>query len=186
MVMTTTGGGDGQSISIGSRNRDNPVDAIPDGGHDAARTPKRTKAIGINHVALVVGDIDEALTFYGTFLEFELRGRSDTMAFIDLGDQFIALAKGASASPDGERHFGLVVENRHDVAAALTAMGVRPLPGDFLDFRDPWGNRIQIVEYAAIQFMKNPAVLDAMGITHAAKTADALRELRDKGIDVEQ
>ena len=100
---------------------------------------KKARAIGFNHVALEVGDIDEALAFYGRLFDFELRGRSKTSAFIDLGDQFLALQKGRAQAADGGRHFGLVVDDKDAVRRALAEAGVDPLPGSFLDFHDPWG-----------------------------------------------
>src|SRR5258708_20750564 len=123
---------------------------------------KKARAIGFNHVALEVDDIDEALAFYGRLFEFELRGRSQTSAFIDLGDQFLALQKGRTQPADDGRHFGLVVDNKEAVRQALTAAGVEELPGPFLDFPDPWGNRIEIVAYENIQFSKAPNALPRM------------------------
>jgi lactoylglutathione lyase len=113
---------------------------------------RKARAVGFNHVALEVGDIDEALAFYGRLFEFKLRGKSKTSAFIDLGDQFIALQKGRRQPPDDGRHFGLVVDDKDTARRALAAAGVEPLPGPFLDFLDPWGNRIEIVGYDNIQF----------------------------------
>jgi catechol 2,3-dioxygenase-like lactoylglutathione lyase family enzyme len=127
-------------------------------------TAKKARAMGFNHVALEVGDIGEALAFYGALFDFELRGRSETMAFIDLGDQFIALQKGRAQAPDDGRHFGLVVDDKEAVRQAMRAAGVEEIPGPFLDFRDPWGNRIEIVGYAGIQFTKAPNVLRGMGL----------------------
>src|SRR3954468_10593709 len=103
------------------------------------------RAIGINHVALEVGDVEEALAFYGRIFDFELRGRAPNMAFIDLGDQFIALSGRGAQPPDDGRHFGLVVDAMEAVRRALGAAGVEVLPGRGLDFRDPWGNRVQVV-----------------------------------------
>lgn len=142
----------------------------------------KPRLVGINHVALEVGDIDEALAFYGRLFEFSLRGRSESMAFIDMGDQFIALSKGRTQAKDQERHFGLVVDDRAPVRQALEALGVEILPGRGLDFLDPWGNRIQVVEYRDIQFTKMPEVLHAMGLGHLDKSEEALRELANKGI----
>ena len=133
----------------------------------------RPRVVGLNHVALEVGDIDEALAFYGQLFQFQLRGKSDNMAFIDLGDQFIALQKGRKQSADDGRHFGLVVDNKEAARSALQAAGVIPLDGPFLDFRDPWGNRIEIVGYDNIQFTKGPNVLRGMGLTHLAKNESA-------------
>lgn len=143
---------------------------------------RTARAVGFNHVALEVGDIDEALAFYGRLFAFELRGRSATMAFIDLGDQFLALQKGRTQPADDGRHFGLVVDDKEAVRKALAAAGVEPLPGRFLDFMDPWGNRIEIVGYDNIQFTKAPHVLRGMGLAHLSKTEEAIRELADKGM----
>jgi len=142
----------------------------------------RARAVGINHVALEVGDVDGALSFYGQILEFELRGRMAGMAFIDCGDQFIALSEGRTQPDDAARHFGLVVDDRAAVRAALEEAGVEILPGRGLDFRDPWGNRVQVVEYADIQFTKAPQVLRGMGLEGLEKRPEAIGELREKGI----
>ena len=146
--------------------------------------PKRARAIGVNHVALEVGDIEEALAFYGRLFEFELRGKSDTMAFIDLGDQFIALQKGRKQPPDDGRHFGLVVDDKEVARRTLQAAGVATLDGPFLDFLDPWGNRVEIVGYDNIQFTKAPNVLRGMGLAHLAKNENAKKELAKKGMAV--
>ena len=143
---------------------------------------KRPRVVGFNHVALEVGDIEEALAFYGRLFEFELRGKSDSMAFIDLGDQFIALQKGRRQASDDGRHFGLVVDDKQAVRDALAAAGIRIVPGPFLDFLDPWGNRIEIVGYENIQFTKAPNVLRGMGLAPLRKNAAALKELREKGM----
>jgi lactoylglutathione lyase len=141
--------------------------------------------IGLNHIALEVGNIDEALAFYGRLFRFELRGKSDSMAFIDLGDQFIALQKGRTQSADDGRHFGLVVDDKEAARKALKAAGVTVLDGPFLDFRDPWGNRLEIVGYDNIQFTKAPNVLRGMGLTHLAKNDKAKKELAAKGMTLE-
>jgi len=138
--------------------------------------------IGINHVALEVGDVDEALDWYGRFFEFELRGRAGSMAFVDMGDQFIALAPGRSQPPDRARHFGLVVDDKEGVRAALRQAGVDVAATGSLDFLDPWGNHIQVVDYRDIQFTKAPAVLRAMGTERLSKTDEAREELRRKGV----
>jgi len=138
--------------------------------------------VGFNHVALEVGDIEEALSFYERIFEFKLRGKSKDMAFIDLGDQFLALQKGRSQPSDGGRHFGLVVDDKNAVRRALAEAGVEVLPGPFLDFRDPWGNRIEIVGYDSIQFSKAPNVLLGMGLSHLSKNAKAIKELTEKGM----
>ncbi|MGH6945715.1 MAG: VOC family protein [Kiloniellales bacterium] len=143
---------------------------------------RKARAVGFNHVALEVGDIDEALAFYGRLFDFELRSRSKTAAFIDLGDQFLALQKGRKQPADDGRHFGLVVDDKEAVRQALAEAGVEPLPGRFLDFFDPWGNRIEIVGYGNIQFTKAPHVLRGMGLATLAKTEDAIKELTDKGM----
>ena len=142
----------------------------------------RPRVIGFNHVALEVGDIEEALAFWGRLFRFELRGKSETMAFIDLGDQFLALQKGRRQPPDDGRHFGLVVDDKAAARKALDAAGVEVLPGPFLDFRDPWGNRIEIVGYDNIQFTKAPNVLRGMGLPQLPKTETAIRELAEKGM----
>jgi lactoylglutathione lyase len=140
----------------------------------------RPRLLGINHVALEVDDLDAALDFYGRLFEFELRGRVPGMAFLDLGDQFIALAEGRSQAADDGRHFGLVVDDKEAARAALEAAGAEILPGRGLDFRDPWGNRVQVVDYRQIQFRKAPEVLAGMGV-EIAKGESALAELREKG-----
>ncbi len=143
---------------------------------------KKARALGFNHVALEVGDIDAALQFYGRFLDFELRSKSEQMAFIDLGDQFINFSKGRRQTPDDERHFGLVVDDKEAVRRALDEIGVDILPGPFLDFLDPWGNRVEIIAYKDIQFTKAPHVLRAMGVENLEKTRKALDELAAKGM----
>jgi lactoylglutathione lyase len=144
---------------------------------------KRPRLVGLNHIALEVGDLDEALSFYGQIFEIELRGRMRRMAFVDMGDQFIALSEGRTQPPDEARHIGIVVDDREAVRAALQKAGVEILPGRGLDFRDPWGNHLQIVEYGDIQFTKAPAVLRGMGLDGLEKSPSALRELREKGLD---
>ena len=144
--------------------------------------PKKARAIGFNHVALIVGDIDEALEFYGRLFDFTLREREADAAFIDLGDQFLALQKGPQRSPDDGHHFGLVVDDKEAVRKALAEAGIEPLPGPFLDFMDPWGNRIEIVGYDNIQFTKAPNVLRAMGLAHLSKNEQARKELAEKGM----
>ncbi len=143
---------------------------------------KKSRAVGFNHIALEVGDIEEALAFYGEFLEFDLRGKSETMAFIDLGDQFLALSKGRRQAPDDERHFGLVVEDKAAVRRVLEDMGIEIVSERFLDFLDPWGNRVEIVAYENIQFTKAQHVLRGMGLEKLGKSESALKELADKGM----
>jgi catechol 2,3-dioxygenase-like lactoylglutathione lyase family enzyme len=143
---------------------------------------KKARAVGINHVALEVGDIEVALAFYGRLFDFQLRGRSDTSAFIDLGDQFLALQKGRTQPADDGRHLGLVVDDKDAVRKALTDAGIEPLPGPFLDFLDPWGNRIEIVAYDNIQFTKAPNVLRGIGLAQLSKNEAAIKELTEKGM----
>ena len=135
-----------------------------------------TRLVGINHVALEVGSVDEALAWYGQFFDVPLRGRGGGMAFVDMGDQFVAFADNAE-----RRHFGLVVDNKEEVRAALEAAGVELTPAPNCTFADPWGNLVQVVDYRDIQFMKTPEVLDAMGLS-LPKSERALAELRDKGL----
>ena len=143
---------------------------------------KKAQAIGFNHVALEVGDIEEALAFYGKLFDFELRGKSETMAFIDLGDQFLNFTKGRRQGADDERHFGLVVDDKEAARQTLEALGIEILPGPFLDFLDPWGNRVEIIGYSNIQFTKADHVLRGMGLAHLEKTEAALDELAEKGM----
>lgn len=142
----------------------------------------RARAVGINHVALEVGNIDDALAFYGEFLQFTLRGRSETMAFVDLGDQFIAFSAVAELSQDRERHFGLVVDDKELVGRRLQEMGVEIVSDRFMDFYDPWGNRIEIVGYNNIQFSKTDGVLRGMGLDDLSKNEKAKQELAEKGM----
>ncbi|MDQ3965571.1 MAG: VOC family protein [Actinomycetota bacterium] len=142
----------------------------------------RARLVGFNHVALEVGDIEEALEFYGRLFEIELRGRGKGMAFIDAGDQFIALSEGRTQPPDDHRHIGMVVDDKRAVRRTLKEAGVEILPGRGLDFRDPWGNRWQVVEYSEVQFTKAPHVLNGMSLGDLKKTEDALEELRKKGL----
>jgi lactoylglutathione lyase len=155
--------------------RNNPGERIMEHMADRARL------VGFNHVAIEVGDIEEALEFYGRLFEIELRGRGPRMAFIDAGDQFIALVEGDNPSPDAHRHIGMVVDDRRSVRRALREMGVEILPGRGLDFLDPWGNHWQVVDYPDIQFTKAPEILKAMGLEHLKKSQKALQELRKKG-----
>lgn len=140
------------------------------------------RAIGINHVALEVGDVDEALDWYGRFFEFELRGRRPTMAWIDLGDQFLALSSGRRQEPDGGRHFGLVVDDKEAVRAALAEAGVDVPASGGLRFCDPWGNAVEIVDYRDVQFTKAPAILAALAPAGLEKSAAAREELARKGL----
>ena len=141
------------------------------------------KLVGINHVALEVGDIDEALAWYGRFFDLELRGRAGAaMAFVDMGDQFIALARGRSQPPDTDRHLGLVVDDKEALRAALEKAGVPVSHPPSLDFRDPWGNHVQAVDYREVQFTKAPEIAAAMGVDGLEKTERAKAELRERGL----
>jgi len=142
------------------------------------------KLVGINHIALEVGNLDEALAFWESiFGPLELRGRVSGMAFIDMGDQFVALSQGRTQPPDQARHFGLVVDDKDAVRARLRELGVKTF-GRGLDFHDPWGNQIQVVDYREIQFSKTGGVLQSMGLDGLEKSDRALQELRNKGITV--
>jgi lactoylglutathione lyase len=139
------------------------------------------RLVGINHVAVEVGDLDEALAFYGRIFAVTLRGRhGTTMAFVDMGDQFLALSAGRSQPPDAARHIGLVVDDREAALAAAREAGAEMI-GDN-DFRDPWGNHFQVVDYRDIQFMKTDRILDGMGLAGLGKSERALAELRAKGL----
>jgi extradiol dioxygenase family protein len=142
----------------------------------------RPRLLGINHVALEVGDVDEALEFYGRFFSFQLRGRLPGMAFVDMGDQFLALSEGRRQPSDDHRHFGLVVDDKQAVRRALEEAGVEILRGRGLDFLDPWGNRVEIVDYRDIQFTKAVEVARGMGLEGLQKSEQALEELRQKGL----
>jgi lactoylglutathione lyase len=140
---------------------------------------KKAKAVGINHVVLEVGDLDKALEFYGRLFDFDLRGRNEHNAFIDLGDQFIQLRLGRTQEADGARHFGFVVDDREPVQQALEEMGVEMLERG-MNFRDPWGNRVEVVPYGDIQFSKAPNILRGMGLEGLEKTSEAIEELTKK------
>jgi catechol-2,3-dioxygenase len=145
-------------------------------------SPKRARAVGINHIALEVGNIDEALAFYSQFLEFEITRRSESAAFIYFGDQFINFALGRTQAPDDKRHFGIAVDDKALVQARLEELGIKILDSRFLDFLDPWGNRVEITTYTNIQFSKSPGVLDGMGLGHLEKTDSAKAELAERGL----
>ena len=141
------------------------------------------RLVGINHVALEVGDVDEALEWYGQIFAFRLRGRAGpTMAFIDMGDQFLALSAPRAQPRDDERHFGLVVDDKEAVRRAAEQAGAEILPTRGLRFVDPWGNSVEVVQYDEVQFSKTDAVLTGMGLAHLQKTEAARAELRDKGL----
>jgi lactoylglutathione lyase len=138
--------------------------------------------VGLNHIALAVGDVDEAVDFYGRIFDLELRGRSGRMAFLDMGDQFLALAEGDDPAADRQRHFGLVVDDRESVRRALKGAGVDEEPGRGLRFRDPWGNLVEVVQYSEVQFTKAPQVLAGMDLAGLGKSEKAKEELRAKGL----
>ena len=144
--------------------------------------PPKARAVGINHIALEVGDIDEALAFYGRFLEFDIHSRSENAAFIYFGDQFINFSRGRRQGPDDNRHFGIAVDDKELVRRTLVEMGVELLGERFLDFLDPWGNRVEITTYTNIQFTKADHILHGMGLGHLEKTEQAIEELRKKGM----
>jgi catechol 2,3-dioxygenase-like lactoylglutathione lyase family enzyme len=147
----------------------------------------KSRLVGLNHVAIEVADVEEDLRFYGIIFKFELRGKHQdeqgrtAMAFLDMGDQFLALSAGRTQAPDTGRHFGLVVDDRSEVLALATAAGAKILAGRGFNFPDPWGNHIEIVAYRDVQFSKLDGVLSAMGLSHE-KSAEAREELRKKGI----
>ena len=147
----------------------------------------RPKLVGLNHIALDVGDLEAALDFYGAIFRFELRGEhrnddgSRVMAFIDMGDQFLALNEATGGGPDAHRHFGLVVDDRSRVMRLAEAAGAELIEGSPNNFRDPWGNRIEIVAYPDIQFTKSDAVLKLLGVD-ATKSDEAKDQLRQKGL----
>jgi catechol 2,3-dioxygenase-like lactoylglutathione lyase family enzyme len=141
----------------------------------------KPRLVGINHIALEVGDIDQALDFYGKIFDFKLRAKRPGNAFVELGDQFINMMQVSEPHEDRRRHFGLVVDDRSSVRARVEAAGGKLIPGPFLDFLDPWGNRVEVIEYSNIQFTKAPHVLRAMGF-HLDKNENARRELAEKGM----
>ena len=142
--------------------------------------PRKARMVGVNHVVLEVGDLDEALDFYGRIFDVRVRRRGETNAFVDMGDQFIQFSLGKEQGPDDKRHFGLVVDDREPVRRALEKMGVELITR--MNFRDPWGNRIEVVGYEDIQFTKAPHVLRGMELAGLGKSDDAKKELADKGM----
>ena len=139
----------------------------------------KARLVGINHVALEVGDVEEALAFLGGIFEVSLRGRAGRMAFVDIGDQFLALAEGRTQAPDGNRHFGLVVDDKQAALEAARKAGAE-VSGNRI--RDPWGNNFEIVAYEEIQFTKAPEILRGMGLDGLEKTEQAREELSAKGL----
>jgi predicted enzyme related to lactoylglutathione lyase len=148
-------------------------------------TASKPKLVGVNHIALEVGDVEAALAFYGKIFDFTLRGKGKGQAFIDMGDQFMALMETKTPHKDAGRHFGIVVDDRSAVKALATEAGATLVDGPFMDFLDPWGNRFEVIGYSDIQFTKAPQVLRGMGLT-LEKSAKARRELADKGMEPEQ
>ncbi|PSP55845.1 extradiol dioxygenase [Halobacteriales archaeon QS_1_67_19] len=149
----------------------------------------RARAVGVNHVALDVGDVEAAVDFYRDLFAFELRGRSESSAFVDMGDQFLALSEGEDAGAsdadreaDDHRHFGLAVDDPELVERRLDETDAKRLDTGGLDFRDPWGNRVQVVAYEDVQFTKADHVLRGMGLADLDKSDSALDELREKGL----
>jgi len=140
------------------------------------------RPVGINHVAFEVRDLDEALAWYERFFQFTLRGRRETMAWIDLGDQFIALSQGDPGPGDRGRHVGLVVDDKEALRGALRAAGVDVRPSGSLRVTDPSGNLLEIVDYRDVQFSKTDAVLHGMGLDTLEKSEPAREELRAKGL----
>jgi len=144
---------------------------------------ERAKLIGINHVALEVGDLDEALDLYARLFEFELRGRAHGMAFLDMGDQFLALSEHVSPDPDADRHFGLVVDDIEVARKAVEREGLQIVSSRGLTFLDPWGNQVQVVDYRQIQFERTDGVRRALGIEGLAKAEEARAEIAERGLD---
>ena len=140
------------------------------------------RLVGINHVALEVGDVEAAIDLYSRLFDFELRGRAGRMAFVDMGDQFLALSEGRRQPEDDQRHFGLVVDDKQAVRAAIEREGLRIMPGRGLDFLDPWGNRFEIVDYRDIQFERAPGVKRKLGIEALAKSEAARAEITERGL----
>jgi catechol-2,3-dioxygenase len=145
-------------------------------------TERKARPVGINHVALEVGNIQEAMDFYRGFLDFEINSQSESAAFVYFGDQFINFMTGRTQAPDNGRHFGIAVDDKPLAIEQLKAMGVTLLDGPFTDFLDPWGNRVELTTYTNIQFSKTDGVLKGMGLSHLKKSDEALKELALKGM----
>jgi len=145
-------------------------------------SPQKAHAIGINHVAIEVGDVAAAIDFYGRFLDFQVEEQNDDMAIVYFGDQFINFIRNADRKPDQMRHFGIAVDDKPLVRRALEELGIKLLDSRFLDFLDPWGNRVEITTYANIQYTKAQHVLQGMGLAHLKKSDEAIAELRVKGM----
>ena len=137
------------------------------------------RLVGINHLAVQVGDIDEAIAFFERiFDEVQLRGRGGNMAFVDMGDQFVGLE--SVEDPVSAGHIGLVVDDQAETLRRAREAGAEMIGSH--DFRDPWGTRWQVVGYRDVQFTKTPRVLEGMGIAGLGKSERALAELRAKGL----
>jgi extradiol dioxygenase family protein len=140
------------------------------------------RLVGINHIAFEVSDLDETLAWYERFFEVRLRGRRSTMAWIDLGDQFIALSETPDVAADRARHVGIVVDDKERLRADLREAGVDVAASGSLRVRDPSGNLLEIVDYRDVQFSKEDAVLRGMGLETLEKSPSARDELRAKGL----
>ena len=143
---------------------------------------ERAKLIGVNHVALEVGDLDEAVELYGRLFDFEPRGRAPGMAFLDMGDQFLALAEHGDREGDSSRHFGLVVDDIELARAAVEREGLEVVGSRGLTFLDPWGNQVQVVDYRRIQFERTDGVKRKLGIEELRKDESALAEIAERGL----
>jgi lactoylglutathione lyase len=170
---------DAVSTDLGGEPSGRPLNVTAAKPHRSCSLRVVARLVGINHVALEVGDVDEALAFYGRFFSFELRGHRPTMAWIDAGDQFLALARGDGGRAD---HVGIVVDDKEEVRRAAQAAGLDVAPSGNLRLRDPWGNVLEIVDYRDVQFTKAPEILAAMGLDGLEKSERALAELRQKGL----
>lgn len=146
---------------------------------------EKARLIGVNHVALEVGDVEEAVALYERLFDFTIRGRGRRMAFLDMGDQFLAVAEGRSQPPDDERHFGLVVDDVGRAREAVEREGLKVVSDtrQSFDFRDPWGNRFQVVGYGDIQFDRTDGVKRKLRIEGLGKTDDARRQISERGLE---
>jgi lactoylglutathione lyase len=167
------------SSALGGEPSGRPLNVAAEKPHRSCSLRVVARLIGINHVALEVGDVEEALAFYGRFFSFELRGHRPTIAWIDAGDQFLAIARGDGGRAD---HVGIVVDDKEDVRRAARAAGLDVASSGNLRLRDPWGNVLEIVDYRDVQFTKAPEILTAMGLDRLEKSERALAELRRKGL----
>ena len=137
------------------------------------------RLVGINHLAVQVGDIDEAIAFFARiFDDVQLRGRGGNMAFVDMGDQFVALE--SVGKPVSAGHIGLVVDDQAESLRRAREAGAKMIGSH--DFLDPWGNHWQVVDYRDIQFAKTPRVLEGMGLAGLEKSERSLNELRAKNL----